>query len=304
MPTLKPLFHKLSILAFTLLTLAVSGNVSSQQNYQLNFDIQGFNGVTISNPTILNENPNSSQHTGTTLITISPNIAEDVTITISTNSPQCTPSVTTIVIPGSTTPGVSNATVDFTAINDGILEPTGNVCLITYTLTSTNPSYNGTSTATIPITDWNPTTAIVTNTLDENPAALNHSQPVRITLSEEPSAPVTFLITYDTTQITLNTNTITLDSTNWNSGVTVITTAIYDHIQEPSPLNTTLTLTASGSSAAEFANKIYSALVPVNDFTPSIPVIVRTGATTIMPMLGFASFILLLTYFFAQTNRE
>jgi hypothetical protein len=300
----KNLLQKLIYNSVLLATLACIQLTSFAGSITIGFQVVGFNGLNISTPTSLDENPNSTNHSAAGTLTLSPSIPDDIVVTAVTNS-QCTVTGSPLTLLGTVLPGSTIGNLTFTAVNDGILEPTGAPCTVTYTFTSLNPLYNGTQTAVITIVDWNPQVLFENvNQIDENPLALNHSNQIRVKLSDQPSSPVTLVITYDSAQITITPVTITLDASNWNTGVLVTTTAINDGIQESSPLNTNLKFTASPTSSIEFANKIWNVLVGVKDFTISIPVIVRTGAQNILPILAFASFSMIIVYLFRASNKE
>jgi hypothetical protein len=302
LPKLLPkfLYSCLLWLSITSLTFVTAASVP----YKLNLDIIGFNGLTINSPSLLNENPNSPLNTQSALLAINPSIPENVTVTVTTNS-QCTVTGSPLVLTGTLLPGSTTGNINFTAVNDGIAETMGNVCLATYTFVSTNPLYNGSVNAVINIIDWNPTVLIENiNQVDENPLALNHSNQIRIKLSDLPSSPVTLTVNYDSAQLGVAPITIVLDTTNWNTGVLVTTTAINDGLQEPTPHYSVLSFIASPFSAVEFANKNWNATIAIKDYTITIPVIVRTGAQNILPVLGFASFVMILVYFFVISNRE
>lgn len=275
------------------------------QNYIFQFNITGFNGLTINSPATIHENPNNPLHSQTALLTITPTIAEDVLVTVTTNTLQCTVSGSPLLLAGTTVNPTTSGTVTFTAVNDGINEPFGNVCNVTYSLTSTNPLYNGTTLAAITIIDWNPT-VIIENIvqIDENPLAFNHSNNIRVRLTDQPSADVTLVINFDNNQIDLSPNTITFNSSNWNTGIFVNTTADTDNIAEPTPHFTTIVLNSTSGSAIEFANRSWSAIIPIADYTITVPVIIRTGATQVLPVLAFASFVMILVYFFVISNRD
>lgn len=294
------------ICSFSIFTAILLTSYISAQNYTLQFNIAAFNGLTINSPSTIHENPNNSLHSQTALLQITPAVSEDVIITVTTNTAQCTVSDSPLILHGITTPGILSGTVTFTAVNDGIEEPFGNTCDVTYSLTSANPIYNNTTaTATITIIDWNPT-VIIDNIeqVNEDPLSLKHSHQIRVRLTDQPSANVVLNLSYDQAQLEVSPLTLVFDSNNWDTGLLVTTTAVYDKIEEPTPHFSDIRFTATSTSAVEFANKSWIATIPIADYTVTVPTIVRTGATQILPVLAFISFILLLTYFFASSNRE
>ena len=277
---------------------------ASSQNYQTTLNLQNFNGLTINSPSIIAENPLATNHSQTGLITFSPANTSDVTIAITTNA-QCTVNTSSITILGSTAPS-NSATVTFTAVNDGILETLANPCAVSYTLTSADPLFSGQIiTSSINVTDWNPYVIIDRiKEIDENPLALNHSNQLLVHLSEQPSAKVTLNLTYDNNQQNVSPTILNFDATNWNTGLLVTTTAIYDRIEEASPLPSLIQFRSTSNSSIEFANRNWYANIPIIDYTLTLPLIVRTGAFTVLPILAFASFILILITFFVLSNRD
>lgn len=277
---------------------------ANSQNYQISLDLQNFNGLTINSPSVIAENPFATNHTQTGLITFSPANTSDVTIAIATNA-QCTVNTSSITILGSTAPS-NSATVSFTAVNDGILETLASPCTVIYTLTSADPLFNGqVITNSIDVIDWNPYVIIDRiKEINENPLALNHSNQLLVRLSDQPSTNVTLNLTYDNSQQNVSPTILNFDATNWNTGLLVTTTAVYDRVEEASPLPSLIQLRSTSNSSIEFANHNWYANIPIIDYTLTLPLIVRTGAFTVLPILAFASFVLILVTFFVLSNRN
>ncbi|MCW2926030.1 MAG: hypothetical protein JWM98_3434, partial [Thermoleophilia bacterium] len=128
-------------------------------------------------------------------------------------------------------------TITLRAIDDTVDEASPHTGVLTHTITSVDPGYNGFTAPDVSanITDNDTSDLVLTPSsgLSVDEAGALPAATYVATLSSTPSAPVTVtLSTTGTAQVAFAPSTVTLDSTNWSTGATVTVTAIQDAVHE------------------------------------------------------------------------
>jgi len=271
-------------------------------------DVLGYTGITVDTPDIVDENPNMPDHTRSITITLLPIPTVDVMVTITPTNAQCTVSQSTLTILA----GQNTATLSVTGTNDGVLEAPLHPCPIRFDFVSSDVGYNGaTRSAIVQVRDWNLDLIIANNRpINENPLAFDHSNTLLATLSDRPSGDIFITITNDTAQCTFATHTFTLSPTNWNTGVSLLVTAVDDKIVEQPIHSCSVTFTSSALSSVEWRSRNKPLTIDVIDYNIIPPVItppkiIETGAKLLLaPIIGTALVYLLWFAAFKSSQRR
>jgi hypothetical protein len=296
------IFQKISTLfiGFTCILSFLNTNFAYAGSTQLGIEVELSNGIIF--PTdVADENPNSTNHDKPLALNLTLPPTSSVDLTLVTD-PQCVITPTSpITIPAGTT----SVPFTVTAVNDGITETGTQTCLVTLSGVSSDVNYSGVlGSQYITILDYNPNIIFTpTGNLSENPASPNHTRSYLVTLQSQPTAPVILTIANTNNQVSISPTTITLDASNWNTGVLVSFTALTDGILESLVHLGFLTIVAKPTSAIEYRKVNNQYTLNIDDFNPIIVEIIRTGG-----QIGFqwwGSFLLLtMVAAYLKSQRE
>ncbi|NNJ10415.1 hypothetical protein EKD04_008760 [Chloroflexales bacterium ZM16-3] len=167
-------------------------------------------------------------------------------------------------------------TVTVTAVDDKIDEISPHPGIVTHTATSTDPLYdaiNGitVNSVTADITDNDTAGVTVTPVTTPNLAVAEAGDLIPVTytvvLKSQPLAQVTIAITPDA-QVSVNTPSLTFDSTNWNVAQTVTVTAVDDAVAE-GPHTGQITHTATSTDPLYDGIAVDSVTADITDNDPA-----------------------------------
>lgn len=265
------------ILGFTSFSLLQS-NVNFAATLPAALDLQAFPGINIDSPDMVDENPSSPDHSKNILLNTLTKPEADVKVNVTTDK-QCTLNVTEFVYRNIDTS--INLTV--TAVTDGVKEESIHDCVLTFKFTSEDEKYNNiTKDVTVKVKDWNLGLNVSTKRINENPTAPNHADIINFKLDDKPSGEFKLTLTTDEKQCILETKEIVLNQGNWQNGVNVKVTAVYDKIKEEPLHNCDLTV-SSDANNVDMAGQVWNERLEVEDFNITMPTLVNTGAKIIAP---------------------
>jgi hypothetical protein len=285
-------FLTISSLCSWLLSGFVPMSQAHAESLPAGFDVLGYAGITIDAPNVVDENPNSLDHSHTLTVSLFPVPSADVTITATPTNIQCTVAPGTITIAA----GQSSAVLTVTGTNDGVLEAPLHPCPLSFVFTSGDVGYNGsTRSAVVQVRDWNIDLIVSNNRpINENPLAADHTNTLIATLSDRPSGDVYITVTNDKAQCTFDTTSFVLTPTNWNTGVSLLVTAVNDKIVEQPTHPCTTSFASTATSAIEWRSRTKPLVIDVIDYNllpvitvATAPKIVATGAKLLIaPIVG------------------
>ena len=166
-------------------------------------------------------------------------------------------------------------TVTFSGVNDMV--PTGNQ-IATITLTASGADYGGeTHTMTVTFID-NDTPGLLFSPNRIDLSEPNGTDDYTVQLATQPTGEVTVAVASgDVTTATVSPSSLTFTTTDWNTGQTVTVTAVDNDIDNRTPRQTTITLTASGADYGSV-----SGTVPVSVADDTDRVALRIERTTLV----------------------
>lgn len=148
-------------------------------------------------------------------------------------------------------------TITVEVVDDNIDEAPTYTTDLTHTVASTDPDYDNlaiqpTNIVTVNIADDDTADVVINPTTADVAEAGATTDTYLVTLGSEPVAAVTVSLTFDETQISVEGDItgavdVTLDATNWNTGVTVEVTAVDDDLDETDTHTTDITHTVSST---------------------------------------------------------
>ena len=198
----------------------------------------------------------------------------DVTISL-TNSRPTRVTMSTASLSFTPSNWETKQTVTFSGVNDMV--PTGNQ-IATITLTASGADYDGeTHTMTVTFID-NDTPGLLFSPNRIDLSEPNGTDDYTVQLATQPSGEVMVAVASgDVTTATASPSSLTFTTTDWNTGQTVTVTAVDNDIDNRTPRQTTITLTASGADYGSV-----SGTVPVSVADDTDRVALRIERTTLV----------------------
>jgi hypothetical protein len=203
---------------------------------------------------------------------------DSVTVTVSGATADVTLSTNLVVFTAGNWSTPTSITV--TAVDDAIAEQTPEILVLTNTVTSPDPVYNGmtVSNVTVSLTDNDAAGILVTPlsiAVDENPSTSTNSFTVQ--LLSQPTADVTVSYSYNGGQIDVVSN-LTISPLNWAVAYTVTVTAVNDLYDETAIMNESLYVNLTSTDAAYHGMQSTVAVaIADNDITVTIAATTPVG---------------------------
>lgn len=273
-------------------------NTAFAQNIPAALDLQPFPGINLDHPDLINENPSSPDHSKNILLNTNSKPTHDVEVSVETDK-QCV-----VNTPNFTYRNIDTSiSLSVTAVTDGIKEEPIHECFLNFKFQSEDEAYNGLDKQiVVKVKDWNLDLNITPKRIHENPTAPNHTDIINFKLNDKPSGEVKIELKSDEKQCILDQTQIILNEKNWQKGVDVKATAIYDKIKEEPIHNCDLQVN-SDKTNSDLAGKNWNQKIEVQDFNITLPTLVNTGAKIIAPPF-IGMLVIFAIWFLAMKNGK